>query len=194
VDLERAIETQRMALLRLLSGWIAVVGFASGGSFVLPLPRWVRGFFDTLLTRAEFAAQCLVSASACLQGGGHRRDFGESERRSFSHAKGDVPSSQTLLRRMEALRGLLENLSRYALRQIAFRHKSPPYDWKRDGWRGDDVALVSKSKWLAPQIERPPDQDGTDFLAKQDWIVRMNTTMAIPSSLPISGREAKAVV
>ena len=66
VDFKRALETQRVKLLRLLAGWVFMLGILSGGPFALPVPRWVRAFFETLVIRAEYAAQSLVQVSVYL--------------------------------------------------------------------------------------------------------------------------------
>ena len=66
VDLERNIETQRLKLLRLLAGWIAMLEVLSFGPVALPVPRWVRAFFDKVLVRAELSAQFLMRATALM--------------------------------------------------------------------------------------------------------------------------------
>jgi len=183
VDLERALETQRVALLRLLSGWFAVIGFLSSGPFALAvpcsLPQWICKYFDMLLTRAEFAAQCLVQASISLQGGhGHA----PAPEPMIDQGKRGAPSFEALLRRMTALRDLLENLSRTALARIAAHLTPPPYNWQcrkpetshRDG--------SMRRQWFSLRLARPPDIHSNEC-----------GVSSLKNSLPLSGREALAV-
>jgi len=183
MDLEAALETQRIALLRLLSRWFAVVGFLSGGPFALALPyslpRWICSYFDTLLIRAELAAQCLVQASVCLQSG--RGDV-VSAPPPVRRQTGDVPSLETLLRRMVALRNLLETLPRTALERTVSNEKPSPYDWRCHKPKADERGRPLLRQWFAPRLARPPDIRGL-----------IGKTNGSKNSLPVSGREALAV-
>ena len=184
MDFERAIETERVRLLRLLTWWLALVGVLSGGPFQVPLPRWVCGFLDTLLPRAELAAQCLLTASTCLHRAGNPVVSIDTPKPIASRAPDDVPSSTALLRRMTVLRDLLENLSRYALRQSAQRQKSSPFDWTRRNFDIDERAASMHRPWFAPRLARPPDIGCGDD-------PRINPIFE--NSLPVSGREALVV-
>jgi len=162
VDLERALETQRVRLLRLLTGWFAVVALISAGPFAVPLPRWVRAVFADLLVRAEFAAQCLVRVSAHSQAG-DRWVVAQGSSSSLApldkaERTDEVPSTATLLHRMKALRGVLQDLPRFGRRLL--RHT--------DGDVSDTAlgiaptlerrTLSATPQWIAPGVERPPDR------------------------------------
>ena len=160
MNLERTLETQRVRLLRLLAGWIAVLGVLSFGPVALPMPRWVRAFFDRVLIRAELAAQFLMRAIALTQatsGLVTQTPMARTERRMAV----DVPSAQMLLRRMKALRDVLEDLPRYARRLLrvwntageAIDFSAPPCLIPANG----TLAMVS-ADWVQPRIERPPDK------------------------------------
>ena len=166
MNVERALETQRVKLLRLLTGWFAVVVLLSAGPLALPLPVWFRSFLAGVLTRAEFAAQCLVRVSVCLQahGGGcgaydvPRSDFALGSDEELRDA---LPSSEVLIRRMNALRDLLENLPRHARRLLsvqtvvgeAFDFRAPPR-----AFLSRDRLTTAGADWIGPRVDRPPDK------------------------------------
>ena len=165
MDLERALETQRVKLLRLLTGWIAVAGFVSGGSFVLPLPQELRRFFNGLLIRAELAGQYLARASESLQSREVGIVSGVLARPVASHSTDDAPSSADLVRRMVALRDLLESLT-WMLRKPRERRSDgwvahPLYcDKLLDRYTGTicaEITRFEKPEPHAPRAERPPD-------------------------------------
>ena len=174
---ERAIETQRDALLRHLAGWLAVVEFVSGGPFALPLPRWFRAFLDTLLIRAELAAHYLLVASAKMQAkcrgvvfDGFRQDTVSrfEGRLSDFGSERDAPSSEALRRRLVALRTLLKNLHSEARRLMQkptsgrgtrARKSAPSVQSTR--YR---LATVGQ-QWVAPRLERPPDREAVSPIA-----------------------------
>ena len=164
VDLERALETQRVKMLRLLTGWLVALALVSGGPLAVPLPRWVRAIFADLLVRAELAAQCLVQVSARLQAG-HRWGVVEAAPSSFAPIAAafrddDVPSTASLLRRMGLLRRLLQNLPRFGrrlLRRVDAGAALGPFGYSSVY---DCPAPSATPQWIAPGIERPPDRLG----------------------------------
>lgn len=187
MDLEAAVETQRMALLRLLAGWFVVVGFLAKGPFVLPLPRSVRCFFGTLLTRAELAAQYLLRASVCVQGGRGETCSPQAPMPLPVSCADDALTFEALVGRMTALRELLENLPRVARRMVRRQSRQAERRQPRSHRPArlsrssalERVAATSTPKTHAPRSERPP-----DFIKK----------FLIGSDLPpVSGREAKDV-
>lgn len=121
VSIERAIRAQRDALLRLSTGWLALV-------FLLPAlpisPAWtmrLRVFLGEFVGLAERAARLLVMAQARVLA--DRLDFAfpaaAVARLSADALKDDVPPSLAELRaRLTALRCLLRNLSRAGLRLL----------------------------------------------------------------------------
>ncbi len=167
MDLEQALETQRVKLLRLLAGWFALVGVLSAGPFQLPVPRWILAFFDTLLIRAELAAQYLLTASIFLQGAGNAVVLGDVPKPTMSRAEDDVPSPAELLRRMEKLRSLLENLPQHALQRSGQRQNSSAFDWSRRGVEMIECKAAMHRQWFAPRLARPPDircEDGAKMI------------------------------
>lgn len=156
--MERALETRRIKLLRLLAGWFFLAGFVSRGAFVLPLPRDVRRFLDSLVIRAELAAQYLLYASVRLRGGNARVIFGALPAPWSVRDVQDVPSVEALCRRMLALRDLLENLPREA-RRLVRKHAD------RRAGRLPRAARTTRAATApvighparAPRAERPPD-------------------------------------
>lgn len=160
MNLERAMETQRVKLLRLLTGWFAVVAFLSAGPVSLPLPRWVRAYFADLLLRAELAAVYLVQVSARLQAGDQWRVIQEplSPFVRFDQSGQAVPSTAALLRRMRALRRVLQDLKRAGRRRLRRMGRTEtvrpfPFAPNREG-----RAIAAAPQWIAPGVERPPDR------------------------------------
>ncbi len=164
MDLEAALETQRLRLLRLVAGLLMAVGCLSGGSLRLPLPQSLRSFFASVLTRAELAGNNLVSVAVCLQGGaccGVSADMPQPPR---WYEDGDAPSVAALMRRMATLRAILEDLSgaaRRVMRKMArrtrsdeqgFGHPLPPCPAPLH------AEAQSKPKCLAPRMAWPPDR------------------------------------
>lgn len=182
VDLERSLETQRVRLLRLLAGWIAVLGVLSFGPVAIPSPRWVRAFFDRLLIRAELAAQFLVRATALTQATSGLVATAPLEIARDPQAF-EVPSAQALFARIEALRDILENLPRTARRSLRARNlvgaaidfSAPPCCAPAPG----QLATVG-ADWTPPRVERPPDkgEDRFGFLVG---------SVRAPSALQVGG-------
>ncbi len=156
MEIERALETQRVKLLRLLTGWFAVVVLLSVGPFAAP--RWARVFLDDLLVRAEFAAQCLVRVSAGLQADARWAVVAEVPSLSESDSVDGVPSTAVLIRRMKALRRLLQDLPRYGRRMLR------PLDAHESAATfGNSLMNLDRThrvspQWIAPGVERPPDK------------------------------------
>lgn len=166
MEFETALETQRLKLLRLLAGWLAAVAFLAALPFSPALSRWVGGVVLSVLARAEAAAQYLVIAQARLIAAQTGRAV-DSERfsdfRIPSGADRASAGSLTDLRlRLEALRVLLEDLPRFALRLLRRAEKRAG---RLGGTRltaprpvtGDPEALCP---WRLARlrIERPPDK------------------------------------
>lgn len=163
VDFERTLETQRVRLLRLLTGWFSVVVLLSVGPLALPLPFWFGSFLAGVLTRAELAAQYLVRASVCLQA---RDGLAIAEGASpfaGSAVRGSVdavPSTRDLLRRMNALRRILEDLPRYARRMMVCEIAGEAFDFSRPVPARvirDRLGKIG-AQWIAARVERPPDK------------------------------------
>jgi len=51
VDMERALETQRLKLLRVLAGLVLAVAFVSGAPLSRDFSRWARGVVASVLSR-----------------------------------------------------------------------------------------------------------------------------------------------
>ena len=165
MNVEWAVETRRLALLRLLAGWFFLAGLVSREAFVLPLPRELCRYLDSLVVRAELAAQYLLYIAVRQQGGNPRAIFGALPAPSSVRDAESVPTVAALSRRMAALRDLLENLSREA-RRLMCRHADRRV-WHCDPAKrplpqsGMGMAVPSLSRQVrAPRAERPPDCAG----------------------------------
>lgn len=167
--MEQALEIQRLKLLRLLAGWIAVVEWVLVAPFIGGLPHWMRVFLGSVLTRAELAAQQLIFVSACVQA---RPGFALARSGSVAFdASGaedgstdEVLATKALVRRMKALHVLLEDLPRQGrrlLRRAAKRRSCAVADgWRRLGEERFTVAPCGMRDKALPtrRIERPPDK------------------------------------
>lgn len=162
MNMERALETQRLKLLRLLAGLVVVLRFVSVAPAVSMLPQWVRSRVASLLARIESAANSLVIVAACqiLRAQGVRSLNGVS----FPYSQGsaspvDGPSNEALLRRIKRLKALLEDLPRHARRMIARMMKSTTDPEEPSEVREIRVAIFATVDTpIASRIERPPDK------------------------------------
>ncbi len=146
MEIERALETQRLRLLRHVARLGALVAFMSFGPLSNRLPRWVRSLVIYLLRPAEDAANCMVQVMICLIANGrcpsrprakmsyvsntHDLQFHDAPSTPTAH-KVDTPldesvSSDTLRRRLAALIDKLEDLHGHALRVMQKQAKQPP--------------------------------------------------------------------
>lgn len=165
MEIGRRLETQRLALLRLVAGWLA--GFAV--LYVVPLaPAWsrrVRHYLHGLLQDAEAAAQFLVIARAHLiakaRGGADWPMLRPALPLSAPLANGEEPPSMAELRaRLRALRFLLRNLPRHGLRKLRRMAGDAP---KTDTAQHKAVPTPSRdchtavSRWSPPRPWHPPD-------------------------------------
>ncbi len=164
--MERAVETQRLKLLRLLAGWLAVVAFLSAAPISPAWTLWVRSFLSSVLARAEAAAQCLifVEARRIAQARGGEVDPAWLSQRHFellSVCDGTPPSLAVLRRRLVALRGLLNSLPRRGLRLL--RRMTAGYD--ADGVSDQDApearrrldGMAANSQWCPQTVWHPPE-------------------------------------
>jgi len=162
VDIERALETQRVELLRLLAGLVVALGLVGFAPAVSLLPRWVRSYVASLLVRVDSAVHSLVIVAAC--GLLRQQSLVSSSGLSFPPLMRAVStdgalSSAELLHRIRQLQAVLEDLPRYAKRLIARMMKSKA-EPREPLVYGESVsgALVAAEAPLAARIERPPDK------------------------------------
>ena len=160
--MERALETQRLKLLRLLAGLAVALGLVSLAPAVSMLPRWVRFYVASVLVRAESAAHHLVIVAAC--GLLRKQSVGSSVRLSFPTAPDAAladgePSTAVLLKRIKSLRSMLRDLPCHAKRMVARMMKAmleprePTPDWEICAGR-----VRATDAPVATRIERPPDK------------------------------------
>ena len=162
MEMERALETQRLALLRLLAGLAAALRLVAFAPAVSLMPRWVQSYVASLLERLESAAHSLVIVTACgvLRRQGMRSMGGLSfpplPVRALTE---DASSCAALLRQINQLRAVLEDLPRHAKRMIRrmLRPKAKPRvpSVYRDVCAG---ILVVADAPIVERIERPPDK------------------------------------
>lgn len=176
---ERAIDLQRDALLRLLARLVVAVEIMSCALLVDRAPYWARAFVSSILFRAEIAAEYLVIASmrallphdfrsgemsnlarSALSSVRNRRDCAENLRLQDE----DGISCDGLMARIQALKDLLENLPRAAMRRL--RHElgveahsaALPAGETAFGKMFTGAAFFMMAQVFAPRIERPPDK------------------------------------
>ena len=161
MERERAFETQRLALLRMLAGMMFALEFVSLLPAVSVLPAWVRSYVSSVLGRLEAAVGCLVVVSARVHFG-YRASAESMERLYATPLRQAVPeggfSIQHLVCRIAALRRRLNDLPRYAKRLIErlSRNRAEP---------SGDVLPLERGRFPAASagfgmaIDRPPDID-----------------------------------
>ena len=126
MEIEQGISTQRLRLSRLVTGLLVVVAFLSAAPFSCAYRTWLRRALLSILTRAEYAAQCLVMVQArilAVQAGVRDRNTLFAAAREHLHnlassPEEDLPSFRALRRRLRELQAVLANLPRYALRLL----------------------------------------------------------------------------
>jgi len=164
VNFERSLETQRLKLLRIVAGLLFAIGFLSVGPVSRGFSVWVCGCVESVLSRAELAARYLVIAQARLIAAQHGLDF-DVHRFSETLAPVDAPlgtepSVAECRARLWALRAVLMNVRRHALRVLRRIEKqvsdsnrvSPP---RFDPCRSSTLCARRRA---AVRIERPPDK------------------------------------
>ncbi len=187
MDFERAIETQRLKLLRLVAGLVVLVGVLSLGPISRGFSISVCGFLGAMLSRAETAAQYLVIAQARLMDSRSGPAIGQSRlSESLAHAfpaeEKDVSLSDCR-ERLKALLAVLTHLPRHAARLIRRIEKQmrgiiPPRRLSPRLEKHPSPALRDR-QLSGPRIERPPDKS--------------LPVSPFPHLPPNSGREAQAV-
>ena len=188
MDFERAIDTQRFRLLRIVAGLLVAVGLLSVGPVSRRFSLWACHTVESVLSRAEAAAQYLVIAKARIlaaQRGGDwgRSQFFASSRPAVTTCEA-VPSLPDLRRRLRALKFLLTDLPQHAerlLRRIDREIRGAGRARRRHPQPLTRVSTrLCRWRLAGDRIERPPDH--------------RKRRLAAPLSLPpASGRKAQAV-
>jgi len=168
------INSQRLALLRLLAGWAVLLRVLDCPVFADHFTRPVRVFLSRLLFKAELAAGFLVVAVAdvLIRRGFVRADsfdalaYTEMMVASLFESQGsdDALSVARLRVRVNVLKRVLGNLPR-AARQLlrglcggAGRSVAPCIAWLKEQHAG------MRSLWVFQRIDRPPDKGGSSGL------------------------------
>jgi hypothetical protein len=168
---EYAINTQRLALIRLLAGWEVVIGVMSLPIFSGAVARRVLGFVSSLLSRAELAAGYLVVATVqnlsargviTVAGFKTKAQTDAMAARLFGavHEPEASLTVREVQRRIWALRRILANLPRAALRLLrklskdgrAHKADAPYCSTPVDG------AMAKAALRQDRRVERPPDK------------------------------------
>jgi len=174
VDIERALETQRRKLLRLLTGLFAAFEILSVVSVDRELPRWFVSMSYYILCRAESAAQCLVLVQTRLLTRQGVDVVAVSQGRDYAKHKppyGRRLNSQgeRLRNQIRALQDVLTNLRDHAVRKMrldAERHLAALMQGTRSNrivgfQRSADQALrlvPAGHELVLSRVERPPDK------------------------------------
>ena len=192
MDFERAIDTQRHRLLRLVAGLLVLVGFLSVGPVSRGFSDWVCRYVGPRLSRSEAAARYLLIAHARRTAArcGDAIDHDQfADCIASVRVADDADISLSACRsRLWALRALLMNLPQQAARLLR-RMES----LGRRPVRVDRIARIVDAEisaalhdWrlVGARIERPPDTafQVIDLLAKR-------SAFSLPSE---TRREAKA--
>ncbi len=166
MDFERAIETQRLKLLRVVAGLVVLVGVLSLGPVSRGFSVSICSFVGAMLSRAETAARYLVIAQARLlavRGGMavEQIQFSEFLARAFVADETGI-SLPDCRERLKALLAVLMNLPRHAARLIR-RIEKQMRGMARTSQllpRFDQGQPVARRFWtvLTTRIERPPDK------------------------------------
>lgn len=166
MDVQAAIETQRLRLLRLLAGMLAVVAFVSAAPISRGFSRWVVEGVAAILPRAELAAQYLLFAQAGARAA--RANGPVDRRRLLDHALRDRPGDgnritlSSLRHRLEVLRALLEDLPGFGLRLLrrvrkAMLRGSRPHH-PHPCAKADMTMPLDAWRLAGARIDRPPDK------------------------------------
>lgn len=153
--MERALETQRAALLRILSGLVFALAFVSHLPAVSMVPRWVHSYVASVLIRAESAAASLVFVSACVLFGPAAGSSMDRPSRLFADGHDDGACIENLLRRIAALRAVLKDLPRYAKRLVQRRATKTEMP-SRDRPVISAESVLSEREPCRARLERPP--------------------------------------
>jgi len=158
--MERALETQRLRLLRLLAGLVFALALVPLAPAVSMVPRWIRSYVSSVLARMESAADGLVIVSAYLLFR-HRAAAALAARPIDPPHVEVIPedgfSVDHLLSRISALRAKLNNLPRHARRLIqrcSEKEVSPsriPFLIAPEDFATDQAVRSAR-------IDRPPDK------------------------------------
>lgn len=192
--MERAIETQRLRLLRIVAGLVAAVGVLSVGPVSRGFSVWACGFVGSILSRAEAAARYLVIAQArqiAARNGfdGDYSRFSVAFIPAFPACETDV-SLCDIRQRLRAVQAVLMDVPRHALRLLRRIEKRMrrAAGADRPVPRPDAGLSASLRDWRLAEnrIERPPDQ----IERQVDQACPRCRALHLP---PVSGREAQTV-
>ncbi len=171
--MERALEVQRHRLLRVLVGLVLAVGFLSAGPVSHAFSRWVREGLSSLLSRAELATQYLVVVQARLIAERSGESLDLQKMIDIAHSNSARAGSEdcvcSLRRRLRAVQTLLNDLPRQGQRLLRRIERA-----MRRVVSGALALLCPEPQpsfdtaWRIAQtrIERPPDREGLDVMAK----------------------------
>jgi len=165
VDTKRALETQRLRLLRLLAGLLIAVAFASVAPIAPAWSRRVRAFVVSVLQRAELAAQNLVFVQACVmaaeRGVGYSPSCVGSQFVVRPFDDDALPTLNELRQRLNALSRLLDVLPRHAERMLRRMKRSldsgaTSLIWFRAARDVPVGAVHGANQWHALEFWHPP--------------------------------------
>ncbi len=166
MDIERTLETQRHRLLRIVAGLVVAVGVLALGPVSHRFSDWTLSFVGSILTRAEAATRYLLIAQACLMVDRCGLDIDRSQisiplapALGMDDTKISVSESR---RRLKALRAMLLDLPRYALRLLhriekQIRRAMGADRTSRDGYPSH-CSVLDAWHLTVIRIERPPDK------------------------------------
>ena len=164
MDMERALETQRQRLLRILAGLVLLLVLMSRFPAVSRLPEWVRASVLSVLIRAELAAHHLVIATASLQ---LREQSSVSlvglrfQPLLVKASPRDDDCAEQLLRRIMSLRAVLSDLPKQAERLLRRLIKRRRGSCVQKNCAGRETACddtLHPEPAFDERLDRPPDK------------------------------------
>jgi len=170
VDIEQTLETQRLRLLRIVTGLFLLVEVLAVGPVSRRFSDWTFGFVGSVLSRSEAATRYLLITQTCLMvdscGLGVTRSqitLSRLPEWDFDDVSVALPDFR---QRLRALRAALLNLPRHALRvlrRIAKQMRRTP-DKEPPHVHLCVTAPLSRWRQVPNRIERPPDKHKLDAL------------------------------
>ncbi len=164
MDIERTLETQRLKLLRIVAGLVLIVGVLAVGPVSRRFSDWTLGFVGALLPRIEAASRYMVITQACLMVDHCGLDVDRSQISmpiAPEWGADDADLSLAACRqRLRALRAVLSNVPRHALRLLRQIAKQNQRITNACQTFFNPCRSASISEWRQAErrIERPPDK------------------------------------
>ena len=174
LQIEEGIATQSQKLFRLVAGLLMAVAFASATPFSPACRRWICGHVLSVLIRAESAAQSLMIAQAFVLAGRRGMHFRPAALFTSSgtlfpngdRSEAELPSLSELTVRLKALRAVLFDVPRFAMRLLKRVVAQSVKTMRGGGLPRYPAAYegVCAHRFVPEPNERPPDKVSGAFI------------------------------